>query len=333
MEYQGQKGTLDITCPSLKDNPLGLDPKRSLSYYLPPKSFGNGPFPTLYLLAAWTNAGRTMLDWQPFKESIPEKLDRLWQEDHLPPFVLACPDFYTPFGGSQYVNSDFLGLHADAFVNDMIPVLEQSLPVIPGLRGVLGISSGGFGALRLGMDYPGAFQAVACHSGDMGFEVAYRHDLVTLASGLARFGGDPKAYLDACFQAPKRTGRDIHLLMLLGMAATYSPNLSEPVGFDLPMDPYTAALRPAIWDKWLSHDPVVRIQRPEIQEALKRLKLLHVECGAKDQFHLHFGARQFHKACLQAKVPLSYAEFDDNHSGLTYRFDTSLPLLLDALTP
>jgi S-formylglutathione hydrolase FrmB len=297
--------------------------------YIPPEAGQNGRrLPVLFELAPWTSAGRQQLAWQAFRESLPDRLDRLISSGQIPPAIVVCPDLYTYFGGSQYVNSAFLGRHADFLVDELIPHLETHYPVIPGpaARGAFGRSSGGFGALRLAMDYPETFAAIACHSGDLGFDTALRRDMVTLCQGLARYDGDVSRFVDQCLRAPKLKGSEVHLLMLLGLAATYSPDPHRPEGFALPVDLLTGELIEPVWQQWLAHDPVVRVD--QAVPALKKLSTLYIDCGSQDQFWLHYGARQLHQKLTSREVSHIYEEFNDNHSGTAYRYDESLPRLL-----
>ena len=204
----------------LRDNLVGLEPRRPLAVYLPAAARDpSRRFPVLYALASWTGAGRTMLDWEPFRESLFARLNRLIDSGAMPPCVVVCPDLYTSYGGSQYINSAAMGRHGDFIVRELIPHVEAQFPVLPGPehRGVFGRSSGGFGALRLALDYPGSFTAVACHSGDLGFDLVYGRDLIQLVAGLQPVDGDVGAWLAGLKEAPKLSGHDTHLLMLLGM--------------------------------------------------------------------------------------------------------------------
>lgn len=311
----------------LADNRAGVIPDRPLTIYMPEQSTPNQLFPVLYLLAPWTSAGREQFAWSAFRESVFDQLTRLIAEKKIPPVIVVCPDLYTAFGGSQYINSPYLGLHGDFIVSELVPYIEANFPVKKGpeYRGVFGRSSGGFGAVRLAMDYPGVFSAVACHSGDLGFDTSMRGDLLSLCKTLSKYKNDVEVYLDYCRNAPKLGGHDVHTLMLLGLAASYSPNLHTQDGFDLPIDLYTGLIDEDIWGKWLSHDPVHRIKTHA--EGLKSLNALYVECGRRDQFNLLYGARQFKAALDGLNISLHYEEFDDNHSGTSYRYATSLPII------
>ncbi len=316
----------------LKGNPAGEEARRPLTVFLPPEAVDSSRrFPVFYCLAPWTSAGRQQMGWEAFREELPARLSRLMQSGALKPCVVVCPDLFTRFGGSQYINSSYLGPHGDHLVKELIPYIEQHFPVLPGAasRAVFGRSSGGFGALRLAMDYPGTFAAVACHSGDMGFDLLYRRDLVEFCYALARYSGQVEPYLKAVEKLPKLNGKDIHIMMLMGMAASYSPDPLEVPGFRLPIHPLTGKIDEAVWQQWLRHDPV---ELAEVKaDALRQLRYLYIDCGNRDQYHLHFGARQLVEKLKSLGVPHQHFEFDDNHSGTSYRYDVSLPLLSQAL--
>ena len=289
-------------------------------------------FPVLFILAPWTGAGRSQFDWKPFREGLVERFDRLILRGKMAPAVVVSVDLFTSFGGSQYINSYFFGPHGDHICEELIPFCERELPILkgPDHRGVFGRSSGGYGALRLALDYPGVFGAVACHSGDLGFDLMFGGDLPDFCSRLARYR-DVNEFLEYTQKAHKISGGDIHLLMLLGMAGFYSPNLHEPNGYDLPVDLHDGVINQKVWSRWLEHDPVRIIDRRS--EGLRDLKYLYIECGLKDQYNLLFGARQFHSKLQGAKIRHRYEEFNDNHSGTEYRYDISMPEMVRALQP
>ena len=66
---------------------------------------------------------------------------------------------------------------------------------------------------------------------------------------------------------------------------------------------------------------------------LKTLKGIFVDCGWRDQYHIHYGARTLSKRLTAAKVKHIYEEFDDTHSSVDYRMERSLPFLYRALKP
>jgi hypothetical protein len=66
-------------------------------------------------------------------------------------------------------------------------------------------------------------------------------------------------------------------------------------------------------------------------EALRPLKLLYFDCGSRDQYQLHFGARLLARTLKRAGVPYEYEEFDDDHTNIAYRYNVSLPKLAQVL--
>ena len=57
-----------------------------------------------------------------------------------------------------------------------------------------------------------------------------------------------------------------------------------------------------------------------------------LDCGWRDQFHIHYGSRQLSRLLHQQGIQHRYEEFDDNHSAIDYRMDVSLPYLARRLS-
>ena len=64
---------------------------------------------------------------------------------------------------------------------------------------------------------------------------------------------------------------------------------------------------------------------------LKKLKLIYIDCGSKDEFSLHWGARALVAELKKTGIDPYYEEFDDGHMSISYRYDVSLPKLVEAL--
>jgi len=123
---------------------------------------------------------------------------------------------------------------------------------------------------------------------------------------------------------------DFTVLNILGMAACYSPNpAAPPFGIDLPVDLETGEFREEVWSRWLALDPALIVERHA--GALRTLKLLHLDCGTRDEWHLHLGLRKFVRQLEALGVPHEHEEFDDGHMNVSYRYDVSLPKLARAL--
>ncbi len=182
------------------------------------------------------------------------------------------------------------------------------------------------------MKHPEAWNAVACHSGDINFDLVYRREFPAVLDRLACFDHDVEAFLAHMRETPKVDGGDLHVLMGLAMSATYDPDRSAPLGIRLPVDPETCEIDEERWAAWLEHDPLVMIGKPEYRENLRKLAGLYIDCGFKDQYHLHYGSRAFVRELKAAGIPHTYEEFDGTHSDTSYRMDESFPFLYRALT-
>ena len=85
----------------------------------------------------------------------------------------------------------------------------------------------------------------------------------------------------------------------------------------------------AIWKRWMAWDP---IEMPAAHvEALRRMKLLYLDAGTRDEHNLDLGARIFVARLRALGIACEHQEFDDGHRGTAYRYDVSLPKLAAAI--
>jgi enterochelin esterase family protein len=325
-----------ITSDLLRGNPLGDSPSRRTPVYLPPGyDDGEAHYPVIYLLAGFSSRGLTSLNDSIFDENIQERMDRLIVTAAIQPMIVVLPDCSTRYGGSQYINSIATGPYEDYLVEELVPYIDRHYRTRPGSRAVAGKSSGGYGALVLGMRHPEIFSAVASHSGDMYFEYGYKPDFpkfLNAANRLPLTSDDPLKKFFAEFlprMYPKPSGF-FDLLNIGAMAACYSPNPASPYGFDLPFNVITGELRPEVWERWLAHDPVYLLDDERHAEALRQMKLLYLDCGNRDEYALHYGARIFCQRLTKLAIPYVYEEFDGGHGQTQFRYDRSLTAISNA---
>jgi S-formylglutathione hydrolase FrmB len=321
-----------IESAALAENLLGDPGRRAVAVYLPPGYDDTDErYPLFVDLAGFTGSGLKRLAWQAFGESVPQRVDRLVASGAMGPVVMAFPDGFTSLGGNQYVDSPATGRWETFVAGELIDALERRYRIAPGRRAVLGKSSGGYGALVQALRHGERWAAAAAHSPDVGFDVLLRRDLPLLADALAAVDGSPAAFVERLRGAPKIVPRDMHVLMLLAMAASYDPDPTAPYGIRLPLDVRTCELDPARWERWLAHDPLVLVDRPECRRSLARLRGFFVDCGSRDEYFSHYGARAFVRKLGAAGIAHRYEEFDDGHTGTDYRLDVSLPFLYRAV--
>lgn len=315
---------------ALRGNPLGDPHLRELAVIVPEDLVPGEPIPCLWYLAGYAGVSRAMLSHDPWQEGLEERLIRLRSEGKLGKMLVALPDAFNRFGGTQYLGSTAVGDYETYLLGELRARVEAEW-VVSG-HGIAGKSSGGFGALVHAMRRPGLFRAVACHSGDMGFRLAYTAEVAALMNAVHEHGG-VEAFLAAFERAKKKKeGRWLPAISALALAAVYSPDPAAPLGIALPFDLERGDLDDAVFARWLAWDPVQLVEAPGVAEALRGLSLLFLDCGRRDEHQLHWGARALHRKLDRLGVPHHYEEFDDGHRSTSYRLDESLPRLYRALT-
>jgi enterochelin esterase-like enzyme len=320
---------LTLDSAVLKANLLGDPSEREIDVYVPHGHDGRS-LPLLVDVVGFTAGGPVHVNWKNFGENLPERLDRLIASGAMAPAVVAFPDCFTRLGGNQYVNSAAMGRWDDFLLQEAVPFVERNFHCGgAGRRGIFGKSSGGYGAMVHALLHPDFWSAAAVHSGDMGFELMYRHDFVPVLRVLEK-QPDIKKWVDEFWDSKKFKDSDIHIVMMLAQAASFDPDPSAPYGVRLPVTLDTCEIIPERWANWLKWDPLALVE--EYGPGLKKLKALYIDCGDIDQYNLVYGARRMHRRLEQFGVPHTYEEFPDNHSSVDYRMDVSLPILAKALT-
>ena len=319
----------------LFDNPAGDPHMRQVPIYLPP-SYATSPdrrYPVVYVLTGFTGRGRMLLNDNPWSPALDERMDRLISSGGCGEVILVMPDCFTRYGGSQYLNSTATGRYMDHVVTELVPFVDRTYRTLGGRehRGVAGKSSGGYGAWMLAMLHPETFGAMASHSGDCYFEYCYRPDVPKFVSAIQAAGGLEKWF--AAFQQKiQKKHDDLTVLNILGMAAAYSPNpATAPFGIDCPCDFETGGFREDVWRRWLALDPFEMLDQEAFVTALRGMKLVFFDCGVRDEWHLHLGARLMSRKLGSLGVAHEYEEFDDGHMNVQYRYDVSLPRLAKVL--
>ena len=359
---QGPAGTvvvLEHASKILKDNPLGDPHVRKVAVWLPPQYDGTGRrrFPVFYDLVGFTGSGLSHTSWKPFGDNVPERAARLIHERRMGPAIIVFPDCFTALGGNQYVNSSAIGHYADYLTREIIPFVDREFRTAASRehRGCFGKSSGGYGVILHGMKYAKYWGAVASHSGDAYFDFVYRADWPNTLDELSKHraprrkggvydarresglkgltdgldDGRIRRFLEHMWKKEKVSTAEGHCIMNLCMAATYDPDPKAPNGFRVPFNLESGELIERRWRKWLEHDPVNLVAK--YRANLKSLRGIYIDCGWRDQYHIHYGSRILSQRLAAAGIRHTYEEFDDNHSDIDYRMDVSIPFLYRAL--
>jgi S-formylglutathione hydrolase FrmB len=361
---RGPAGTLVVLehdSRILRDNPLRDPHVRKLGVWLPPQ-YDDGTrrrFPALYDLVGFTGTGLSHANWKPFAENLPERAARLVHEGRMGPAIIVFPDCFTALGGNQYVNSSAIGAYADYLTREIVPFVDREFRTLASRehRGCFGKSSGGYGAIVHGMKHARTWGAIANHSGDAYFDFVYRSDWPNTLDELAKHrapapkpgahdapgearrkglsegkdDGRIRRFLAHVWKKQKLSSKEAHCIMNLCMAATYDPDPRAPNGFRVPFNMESGELIAERWREWLGHDPINLVAR--YRNSLRSLRGIYLDCGWRDQYHIHYGMRILSARLAQARIAHRYEEFDDDHSDIDYRMDASLPFLYKALKP
>jgi len=321
----------------LKGNPLGDPATRHVPVYLPPsyRESETTRYPVIYLLAGFASSGMSFLNFSFGRPTLPEMLDSMIRKGEMPEAIVVMPECMTRYGGSQYVDSAATGPYESYLTGELIPHIDRQFRTLAAARhrAIVGKSSGGFGALRLGMNHPELFAAVGCHSGDMDFELCYRPNFPVAARILEKYDGNVATFFTRWESLDKKPRGEFALLDLMAMAACYSPDASMPPpgNMRLPFEPRTCQLVPEVWAQWKGFDPLTMLEEAKCQEALGSLRMLFLDCGSQDEYNLQFGHRRFSARATELGIAHRYEEFPDTHADTSYRYRVSLPLLAEAI--
>lgn len=279
---------------ALKENPLGDPFVRDIALYRPPSGRTEGK-PLLLLLTGFTGAG-----WMHFphrnrylSETFPQVIERLQRTGACPEAVVVAPDGMSMLGGSQYLNSTATGAYEDYIVEDIVPWAKERYRT--GAVGVLGHSSGGYGALVLPLRHPRIFSALLASAPDSQFEYCYQPDFPKAVRVLKERGG-PTRFLEWLFTTPPAIGSASPVgatLNTLAMASCYSPTIGVPGAFDLPFAPETGAIDETVWRRWLAWDPVRMIRNEGMAGVVRGMRSIQVGGGLSDEWFLDVGAHRF----------------------------------------
>ncbi len=313
----------------LKGNRLGDPYVREVLVYLPPTHDEGGRYPTIMILPGFAANHRSVLGYSPWQPNTIERFDEQVAAGDCRPAILVLPDCVTAFGGSQFLDSPATGNYQTYLAEEVLPHIDATFRTIPNRtsRAVIGKSSGGFGALRLGMDRPDVVSVVGSHAGDAAFEISSRAMFVSAAIAIEAAGGLAAFAERVAERGPRNSEFDATFVLAASMAYA-----SRPGAFpycDLPFDPRTAEIRPEIWEKWLANDPLTLVESRS--EALSQLRLVWLDAGNRDEHGLCFAARLLADRLSEVGCPVSLEEYDGGHRGTSHRYEVSLPALLEVL--
>ena len=263
------------------------------------------------------------------RKTVIELFDDLFASGEAPPCLVVFPDCFTALGGSQYLDSPTTGNYHTYLCDEIVPWVDARYSTLDAAahRGIMGKSSGGYGAMVTPMLRPDLFGGLATHAGDALFELCYQREFAQCARALREeYGGSVERFWEEFRSRPALSREsDMWLVNTYCMAACYSAG-------ELPFDVETGALRPEVFERWLEWDPVLMV--PAHAEALRGLVAVYVDAGSRDEYYLDLGAIAFHRALAEIGVTDVFFElFPAGHGMIEYRYPLALRYLAERLTP
>ncbi len=321
---------------TLQGNIIGDPAKREIYVYLPPMYDGekhaplipNQGFPVLYLLHDFGADYSTFVSVY----KIVQLADQLIAEGQIQPMIIVMPDASSlglatdamkkEKGGTFYTNSILLGQYEDYIVHELMDTIDANFHTFvtkpgeeyvpdPRYRAISGLGMGGYGALKIAMDYDALFSSVSAMTPFTSFESFLSRDIIDRV--FAENGIEPDDFSYSSYKSLNFLSDSLHpdktySQLIFAMAAAFSPHdPSDPdttnfftlamiegtnYGADLPFDS-TRTIPPGspIWeDKWLFHD--LKTKLTNAHNAFGDLSI-YLDCGDQNELELYEGIRAF----------------------------------------
>ena len=323
---QPRLDVIEFSSRVLKDNPLQDPVIRRLAVFVPDQYTNQAALPVVYYLPGYDSSAENFIkgadSWRAFAQKL---------ADEVTPVLLVVVDGRNRWGGSQYLNSPAQGNYADYVCDEIVSRVESRYGITTNrLRRIIaGHSSGGFGALRLGMLRPDLFDAVIALSPDSDFP--FTHLPLVKLPGVTNAS---LAQIKSCM-APRMTvpfPTDGDLTYALGLSAAYAPvGPGQPGKFQWLYDA-KGRFREEVWQHWLDNDPLTIVQREPT--AFRANQSVYLDGAAHDQFGANVGARKIYEVLRTRAALCAFYEPPGGHMDhLQERLQRGLAWVFHQPTP
>jgi S-formylglutathione hydrolase FrmB len=312
---------IQISSRALKNNPLHDPSVRSVEIFYPAQATNNQPLPIVYYLPGFGQSSDNIIKnpgpWLSCVQAIADKVT---------PMLLVMVDGHTRWGGSQYLNSTAQGNYASYVCDDIIAAVEAQHRVpANGIRRIIaGHSSGGFGALRLGMARQKLYDGVIALSPDSDFPISHL-PLLKVAS----VANVPLAKINRIARGetpmPERGG----LTYAIALSAAYAPRGYFHRGqFEWVYDDQ-GNFRQEVWQRWLDNDPLTIALKKKARTFSVR-QSIYLDGAAQDAFLANIGARKIFEVLREYPGRYAFYEPPGHHGDhISERLERGLAWLFD----
>lgn len=306
-----------FTATSLLSNQVGESPERNVSVYLPPGyESSTQSYPVIYFLHGYTgNDSLLMNEWLHMKML----LDTAILSGKISPVIFVAPNSYTKLGGSFYTNSDIAGKWADYIAIDVVKYIDANFKTIPKKesRGLAGHSMGGFGALKIGMQYANVFGVV-----------------YSLSPAMIDWYGDfsidnPAFYKAATYESEEDAMSNLHtaegfyatIFNAMGRAFSSSTGAGKlQIVLPVILINNKRVIDEKVLRKWNKELPYNMIET--YKENLLSLTALKIDWGRNEEFlHIPVTAMRYSKKLEKNNIPHFAEEYLGNHNNMQNGFN------------
>jgi S-formylglutathione hydrolase FrmB len=303
---QARMDVIQFSSRVLRGNPLHDPIVRRLAVFVPAQHTNGIALPVVYYLPGYDSSSENFIkdakSWRVFTQKL---------ADEVTPVLLVVVDGRNRWGGSQYLNSPAQGNYADYVCNEIVSRVESRYGITTNQprRVIAGHSSGGFGALRLGMLRPELFDAVIALSPDSDFP--FTHLPLVKQPGVTNANlAQIKSYMAPHMTVP--FPKDGDLTYALGLSAAYAPvGPGQPGKFQWLYDA-NGRFRKKVWRLWLDNDPLTIVRRDP--NAFRPNQSVYLDGAAHDQFGANVGARKIYEVLRKSATRCAFYEPAGGHN-------------------
>lgn len=313
---------VEFASRKLENNPLHDPSFRRVAVFCPAQYVSGVRLPVVYYLPGYGGGSEGFIKdgekWCAFTQKL---------ADEVAPMLLVVVDGRNRWGGSQYINSPAQGNYADYICDEIVTKVESRYGVTARnpQRIIAGHSSGGFGALRLGMFRPKLFDGVVALSPDSDFQLSHLH--LMKRAGVTNISlAQVKAMAALENPGPFAAGGDLRYA--LGLSAAYaSRGRWHPGEFEWLYDA-NGCFREEVWLRWLANDPLALVQKK--RHAFLPTQSIYLEGPTQDSYKANVGARKIYETLRDRPARCIFYEPTGRHSdrvperlerGLAWVFD------------
>ncbi|WP_241739029.1 alpha/beta hydrolase [Pontibacter beigongshangensis] len=307
---QGQKGTrrtgtverIMVHGKGLEGNLSGDSPDREVAVYLPPgyKENPKRRFPVVYLLHGFTDSASKLYGFEQHWMNLPKVLNKAFADGKRPEMIFVTPNAYSRFGGSMYSRSVTTGNWEEFIARELVAHIDKKYRTIPKAesRGLAGHSMGGYGALRIGQQYPEVFSSLYLLS-----------PCCLEANSNVPQDSAASARLQAIRTQADLNRADFFTKAMFASAAAWSPNPTKPPFFlDLPLE--KGQLQPSVLARWNANRPLATIDQNIYN--IRKLRALAFDAGSQDK-SIAASIRELNEILNNYGIRHRYEEYEGDH--------------------